>query len=436
MKGQTPRFAWMLVGAGAAAAAVRGAGLLKELAVAARFGTGDGLEAFLLALSLPLLLAGALRSAILSSLVPRLATARERGGAAEERRLFASSLTRHALVAAGTAAALALLARPIVRVVASGFPPEKQALTERLLVLLAVLVFFDGIAAVFSAALQARGKIAIATSGMAGAPVVTLTALLLTAGSAPEILVLGAVLGSIAEVAWGAAHLAAQGMSPFVFHPPFASHASEAARGFAKLLVGAVVASVNPLVDQAMAAHLGPGAVAGLGYGGRIAGGILGVLAMAFGTAALSRYSIYAAESDVPGLRKAFRRDAAFVVVLGTGIAAALAAASLPLTRLLFERGAFSPQDSVEVARIQVFYAVQIPGYLAGILGARAMNALARDWEILWIAAFGAVLNVLGNLVLSRWLGAAGIALSTGIVYTASAIATALVLRAEFRKRT
>ncbi len=426
----------MLAGAGAAAAAVRGAGLLKELAVAARFGTGDGLEAFLLALAVPLLLAGALRSAILSSLVPRLSAARERGGAAEEGRLFSSSLARHSLLAAATAALLVLLARPIVHVVASGFPPEKQALTERLLLLLAVVVCLDGIAAIFSAALQSRGKIAIATLGMLGSPVVTLAALLATAGSAPEILVLGAVLGSLAEVAWGAARLAAEGLSPFVFHSPFAPHASDAARGFAKLLGGALVVSVNPIVDQAVASHLGAGAVAALGYGGRIAGGILGILAMAFGTAALSRYSMYAAESDVSGLAKAFRRDCTFVVVLGTGIAVAIAASSLPLTRLLFERGAFSPEDTAEVARIQVFYAVQIPGYLAGILGARAMNALARDWEIVLIAALGAVVNLAGNLVLSRWLGAAGIALSTGVVYTVSAVAMVLVLRAAFRKRT
>jgi putative peptidoglycan lipid II flippase len=424
----------MLAGAGAAAAAVRGAGLLKELAVAARFGTGDGLEAFLLALALPMFLAGALRSAILSSLVPRLAAARERGGEEEARRLLATSLARHALLAAGTAALLALSARPAVLVVASGFPPGKQALTARLLLLLAIVVFLDGIAAIVSAALQARGKIAIATLGMLGSPVVTLAALLATAGSDPEILVLGVVLGSLAEVVWGAAHLAAVGVSPLVLGHPFDAHASESARGFAKLLGGALVVSINPIVDQAMAAHLGPGAVAGLGYGGRMAGGILGVLAMAFGTAALSRYSMYAAESDVGGLAKAFRRDAAFVVVLGTGIAVALAALSLPLTRLLFERGAFSPEDTAEVARIQVFYAVQIPGYLAGILGARAMNALGRDWEIFWISGFGAVLNVALNLVLSRWLGAAGIALSTGAVYTVSAVAMVVVLRTAFRE--
>jgi putative peptidoglycan lipid II flippase len=425
----------MLAGAAAAAAAVRGAGLLKELVVAARFGTGDGLEAFLLALAVPLLVAGAFRSAILSSLVPRLAAARERGGAAASGQLLASSLSRHALVAGATAVGLVLVSRPVLLVVASGFPPDKQALTEHLFVLLSVIVLFDGIAAVFSAALQAEGRIVTGTLGMLGAPVVTLLALALTEGSRPEILVIGTAAGSLAEALWGAFHLAAGGGTPFTLGRPFASHASDAARGFVKLLLGAVVVSINPIVDQAMAAHLGPGAVAALGYGGRVTGGILGVFAMALGTASLSRYSMYAARSEFAALARACRRDIAFAVVLGTGSALTLAAVSLPLTRLLFERGAFSPSDSIEVARIQVCYAVQIPGYLAGILGARVMNALARDWEILFIAAAGAVLNVAGNLVLARWLGVAGIALSTGVVYTASAAAMGIALGIDFRKR-
>ena len=70
-------------------------------------------------------------------------------------------------------------------------------------------------------------------------------ALLLTAGSAPEVLVLGAVAGSLAETAWAAAHLAAGGGSPFALDRPWAPHAAEAARGFGKLLLSSIVVSVN-----------------------------------------------------------------------------------------------------------------------------------------------------------------------------------------------
>jgi putative peptidoglycan lipid II flippase len=178
-----------------------------------------------------------------------------------------------------------------------------------------------------------------------------------------------------------------------------------------------------------MATQLGAGSVAELGYGGRIVGGILGIVAMAFGTAALPRYSMYAAAADFSGLLRAFRRDSLFVVTLGIGIAVALISVSTPVTRLLYERGAFSAADTAAVARVQAFCAVQLPGYLFGILGSRVMNALQREWELLAISVVGALLNVVGNLVLSRWLGVAGIALSTGIVYAVTGTAMAFVTR-------
>lgn len=429
MKASTPRFASMLAGAGAAAGIVRAVALVKELIVASRLGTGDALDAFLLALAVPLLVAAAFRSAILSSLVPRFVAVRERDGREAAGRLLASSLARHAIVAGAAAAGLALLTHPIVLVVASGFPPEKQALTERLFVLLAVLVLFDGLAAVWSSALQAEGRIVVSTLGLVGAPLVTLVALAVTDGRAPEILVFGSVVGALAEAMWAAAFLGASGWSPLSLDRPWAAHAQESTKGFAKLLVGSAILAVNPIVDQAMAAHLGAGSVAELGYGGRVVSGILGIVAMAFGTAALPRYSMYAALGDGPGLGRAYRRDSLFVVLLGAGIALALIAVSAPVTRLLYERGAFSAADTAAVARIQAFCAIQLPCYLLGILGSRVLNALGRDWEVIVIAMMGAVLNVLGNLVFSRWLGVAGIALSTGVVYTISAATMAIIVR-------
>ena len=419
----------MLAGAGAASVAVRAIGLVKELIVAPRFGTGDAIEAFLMALAVPLLISGAYRSAILSSFVPRFIAAREREGREASGRLLAASLARHALLAGATAAALSALAHPIVLLVSSGFPKDKQLLTEHLFVLLSVLVFFDGLAAVWSAALQAEGRIVLSTLGTAGLPLVTLIALVFSHGNAPELLVLGSVGGAVVEAVWAAACLAARGWSPLSLARPWAAHARESTSGFAKLLVGAAILAINPIVDQAMATQLGAGSVAELGYGGRIVGGILGIVAMAFGTAALPRYSMYVAAADIPGLFRAFRRDSLFVLVLGTGIALTLIGVSAPVTRLLYERGAFTAADTAAVATVQAFCAVQLPGYLFGILGSRILSALGREWEILTIAAVGAVLNVVGNVVLSRWLGVGGIALSTGIVYAATAVAMAVVVR-------
>ena len=415
-------FATAVVLVGAAASVARAVALLKELAVAARFGTGDALDAFLLALAVPMFVAGAFRSALLSSLVPRLVSARERDGDERAESLLASSLSRHLIVAAALAAVLALAAEPTAQWLGGSFDEGKRALTARLLRALALFVLADGVAAVWTAALHARGRLVMATLGTASAPLATLAALALLSGARPEILVLGTLAGALVEAVWAAALLRREGIRPFRWGPPLAPEARSAGRGFALLASGSVLMSLNPIVDQIMAAWLDPGSVASLAYGGRLASGVVSLAGTALATAAFPRYARFAASGDRGTLGRAFRRDVLASVLLGVGAAATLFALSTPIVRVVFQRGAFTSADTLLVSRIQAFYVLQIPGYLAGLLAARVLNALGRDGTMLAMAAGGALLNVGANLVLMRWLGAPGIALSTSVVYSMTAL--------------
>ena len=71
---------------------VRAASLGKDLAVAYRFGTGDSLDAFLIALLLPAFAINVVASSLNSAFVPVFIELREREGAASADRLFRSVL--------------------------------------------------------------------------------------------------------------------------------------------------------------------------------------------------------------------------------------------------------------------------------------------------------------------------------------------------------
>jgi putative peptidoglycan lipid II flippase len=407
---------------GTAAAATRGVALVKELAVAARFGTGDALDAFLLAMAVPVFIAGAFRSALLASLVPRLVAARERNGASGNDALISAATIRHLGVAVAVAAVLVVVSGPAVHWLGGAFDESKRALTARLLRLLALLVVFDGLAAVWTAALHARRKLVAATAGAAATPLATLAALAFLAGARPEILVIGTLFGAALEAVWAGWLLRRDGATLFLRAGADVPEVRGASRGFALLAAGAILMSLNPIVDQIMAAWLDPGSVSSLGFGGRLSSGIVGLVGTALATAAFPRYSAFAAAGDRTTLGRALRRDLAFAIVLGSMAAIVLFAASAPIVRILFQRGAFTPEDTELVSRIQAFYVLQIPGYLSGILAARVLNALGRDGTMLVMAACAAALNAGANLLMMWWLGAPGIALSTALVYTVSAV--------------
>jgi putative peptidoglycan lipid II flippase len=76
--------------------------------------------------------------------------------------------------------------------------------------------------------------------------------------------------------------------------------------------------------------------------------------------------------------------------------------------------------DTGVVSRVQALLSLQIPFYFLAQLGVRLISALKKNWVLMAIAGVNMVVNVVFNLILMRYLGVAGIALSTSFVYLVS----------------
>jgi putative peptidoglycan lipid II flippase len=98
-------------------------------------------------------------------------------------------------------------------------------------------------------------------------------------------------------------------------------------------------------------------------------------------------------------------------------ITAALVVFSEPLIRIIFQRGAFTAADTRIVGRVLAFLSLQIPFYMLAQIGVRLISALKRNSMLMVIAGVNMVLNIVFNLILMRYWGVAGIALSTSFVY-------------------
>jgi len=420
---------------GAGAASVRVAAAIKDLAVAHRFGTGDALEAFLLAFALPVFIAGSFRSAFFSAFVPRFLEAEARDGSRGAREALGRAMAVYLVLLAALAVLLALVADPVVRVLAGAFPRDKADLTRHFVVLLAPFVLLDGVAGMFTAALYARRRYAQAALVSSIPPLVTLGAIVgLSSAWGVEALVLGALLGAALEAVVSGALVKREGLAvlPVFGRPRPAEYAL--LRGFAFLLGGGILMSANTVVDQAMATLAGAGSVASLGYGAKIPAAVLGLAGIALGTATLPHYATFVAGRRFREMGASLKSHAIRLTAAGVAIAVPLALLSQPLVRLLFQHGSFLAADTARVSGIQAYYALQIPGYCAGIVASRFLNALGRDRLILAVSGLNFVLNVVGDWVLLRWMGLPGIALSTAIVYTVAAALLLVLCRRAVRR--
>lgn len=110
---------------------------------------------------------------------------------------------------------------------------------------------------------------------------------------------------------------------------------------------------------------------------------------------------------------------------------------SKPLVQVLFQRGSFTPEDTYMVARIQAFYALQIPFYIGGILVVRLISSMRKNQLLMWVSGSNLLVKIVLNYLLIQYFGVYGIALSTSIIYLISfSICWILLSKQSFNKNT
>jgi len=189
---------------------------------------------------------------------------------------------------------------------------------------------------------------------------------------------------------------------------------------YTPMLAGALLMGSTELVDQSMAAMLQPGSVAALNYARKVVSLFIVLGATPLGTAALPYFSQMVAKRDWSGCRHTLRVYCRTIVLVTVPLTLGLVFLCHPLIRIVFERGAFTAADTNVVSRVLSMLALQIPFYVLAILGVRLISALKKNSVLMVIAGVNMVLNIVFNLILMKYFGVAGIALSTSFVYLVS----------------
>jgi putative peptidoglycan lipid II flippase len=162
--------------------------------------------------------------------------------------------------------------------------------------------------------------------------------------------------------------------------------------------------------------------VAALNYARKVVSLFIVVGAIPLSTAALPYFSQMVANRDWSGCRQTLKTYSRSIVLVTVPITLGLVAFSHPLIKIVFQRGAFTAVDTKIVSRVQVFLSLQIPFYILANLGVRLISALKKNSVLMVIAGVNMVLNIIFNLILMRYAGVAGIALSTSFVYLVSCV--------------
>jgi putative peptidoglycan lipid II flippase len=207
---------------------------------------------------------------------------------------------------------------------------------------------------------------------------------------------------------------------------------------FAALLMPLVLAggvsSLNVMVDRWVASRLPEGAIAALDFAGRVWTIPITLLASPVAIAVFPSFSSMAVDgSALHAMDDKVRRTVAFLAYIVIPSCVGIVVLATPITRLLFQRGAFDATATRITASCVQMYALGLVFQAVAPILAKVFYAF-KDTVTPLLIGLGIVgANMAGNIILSRYLGAAGIALATSITVMLGTIIYALLLRRYFR---
>ncbi|MBD1920406.1 polysaccharide biosynthesis C-terminal domain-containing protein [Microcoleus sp. FACHB-831] len=416
-------------------AVVKMASFGKEFIVAWRFGTGDDIDAFLIALLVPSFLINVVAGSFNAAMIPTYIRVREQEGKEAAQRLF-SGVMVWSLGLLAIATFLMVVTAPFyLPLIARGFSPEKLDLTYRLLWIIAPVLMVSGIQVIWGAVLNAGERFALA----ALTPIITPTCsaiLLLTCRSwGIFALATGLVCGALLEMTLLGIALKRQKISLLPKWYGFDERLRQVSGQYAPMIAGAFFMSSTTLVDQSMAAMLSPGSVAALNYGSKVIAFPLGLTSTALATAIIPYFAKMVACDDWAGVRDTLKRYIFLVFAVTIPLTLFFVFYSETIIQVLLQRGSFTIESVPVVARIQAFYACQIPFYVAGVLIAHLILSLRKSYILSWAAGFNLLTNIILNYLFVQWFGLPGIALSTTCVYILSLLLLSLFLHHNWQNK-
>jgi len=397
------------------------ASVAKELTIAAWFGTADDLDAFLIAFLLPTFVINVVAGSFNAAFIPRFIHVSEERGPNAAQELLSGIMAWSMVLLIIVSLLVAVLAPFYLPILGLGFSPDKLQLTGSLLLLLLPVIFFKGLSNIWAGVLNAGEHFALPAVAPIFIPLFAVM-LILIGGEVWGVfaLVFGTIIGFGVETLSIGYALKGRGIR---LRPRFRWIDPDmriVIGQYLPVVAGGVLMGSTELVDKAMAGALASGSVASLNYGSRVVTMVLGLGAMAIGTAVLPYFSRLVAQRGWDDLRSTMNFYLRLIFTLTLPVVVVIYWLSEPLTQIIFQRGAFTGEDTNLVASVQAFFCFQIPFYIAGIMLARLVSSLRANHILMWAASINITANVGFNILFIHLIGLKGIALSTSLVYMIS----------------
>jgi putative peptidoglycan lipid II flippase len=401
-------------------------GLVRDQTLAQLFGAGSETDAFLIAWTVPEFAATLLiEDGLVIALIPAFSLAlvqRAQGASGDPvRSLVASTLPRLSLCLVAVSALVIGVAPYLVEALAPGLPDARLAADCTRLTATCVLSF--GLAGYCSAALRAHRRFLAPAMIYVAYNVGIIATMFLLGGSwGVRSAALGVAVGGCLMVAVQLPPLWRQLRShPFASSGVGAEAPSKNLALISAVLLFAMCRQSQVLIERFLASPLPAGAISHLNYAQKVAQ-IPMTLSLMLCTVTFPVVAQALADGDTERARARVERDLALASCMVLAGAAMVVACAPQIIAILFQRGAFTAQDTVVTAGVMRVYALGLLGQtLVGVLIRSYFSAGRPTWYPTGAMAVGVGATFwIGQATVTSW-GVSGIAAANAVGITVTA---------------
>ena len=399
-------------------------GLARESVFAYLFGAGFSTDAFNAAFRIPNLFRDLFAETALSAAFIPILTAEKNKGK-EQQNLLASNVFNILLIIVVIVVLVGVVLSPyLVKIIAYGFGaiPNKLNLTAQLTAVMFPFLLFIALAAWAMGYLNTEQEFFVPSVAptffnvLSIAIPIVLYAYLVRQGADPIFgMAIGVVCGGLLQFCIQLPMLFKKGFHYRLYLNLNDPNLKKIGALFVPVAIGLTASRINVFVDTLLVSFLAERSLTWLNYAFRIMHLPLGLFGIAVGTVALPTLSQYVTSKKFDEAKSILSDSLRLVFFLTVSSAVIIAFLSYPITRLIYERGRFTPFDTHATTQALILYIIGIP-FMAGIRNVAAVFYAYKDSKTPMYASFAAVgIHITFNLILMRIIGFRAFPLSTTI---------------------
>ena len=406
-------------------------GFAREQVLSFAYGTSMYTDIYVMAMNIPNVIFAAIGAALSTTFIPIFCEINEKKGEIQAQK-FTNNILSIVFILCTIIAILGLIfTEPLLKIFAYGFEGKTLQIAINFTRILIGSVIFIGIGNVLTGYLQVKNNFTI--PGLISLPqnLIVIVSIIISIYKGPYVMLWGTLIGMSMQVLF---------QLPFAYKEGyrFSLHLNLKDESLKKMLtltapvlIGVAVHQVNTMIDKSIASTLGEGAISSLNFADRLNSFVLALFITSIASVIYPILSKASTSNNNKAFKECVVKSSNSIILLVMPVCIGAIILATPIVKILFERGAFDANATKMTSIALVMYSVGLVAYgLRDILN-KVFYSLQDTKTPMIYGAVAMGLNIVFNIVLSKFMGHAGLALGTSL----SAISCTILLYISLSKK-